>query len=138
MSQPAVHKVQIYYEDTDLSGVVYHANYLKYFERAREHMLGPAELVRLWDEDGIGFVVYHAELTYREGARLGDTLEIRTRVNLESRYRAIFHHDVYREGGTQALVEGIVHLVCVDSAQNLTPLPQAALQAAQSSPLPKK
>ena len=34
------HEIQIYYEDTDHSGVVYHANYLKYFERAREHMLG--------------------------------------------------------------------------------------------------
>ena len=51
------HPVQIYYEDTDLSGVVYHANYLKYFERAREHLLGPTELARLYNEDGIGVVV---------------------------------------------------------------------------------
>ena len=61
-----VHPVQIYYEDTDLSGVVYHANYLKYFERAREHLIGPAELVRLLDEEGIGFVVYHVEMTFKE------------------------------------------------------------------------
>ncbi len=54
------HRVQIYYEDTDHSGLVYHANYLKYFERAREHMLGLAELRRLYDEDGVGFVVYDA------------------------------------------------------------------------------
>ena len=65
------HLVHIYYEDTDLSGVVYHANYLKYFERAREHMLGRAELVRLLDEDGVGFVVYKASLSFRKGARLG-------------------------------------------------------------------
>ncbi|MBT6176177.1 MAG: thioesterase, partial [Deltaproteobacteria bacterium] len=44
------HPVQIYYEDTDLSGVVYHANYLKYFERAREHLIGPTELARLYNE----------------------------------------------------------------------------------------
>ena len=50
--------LQIYYEDTDLSGSVYHANYLRYFERAREHLLGPPELVRLWKDEGIGFVVY--------------------------------------------------------------------------------
>ena len=50
--------VQIYYEDTDHSGLVYHANYLKYFERAREHLLGTDELVRLLAEEGKGFVVY--------------------------------------------------------------------------------
>src|SRR5690606_5005447 len=75
-----VHPVQIYYEDTDHSGVVYHANYLRYFERAREHVLGVRELVALYNEQGIGFVVYHAELTYRDVAVFGDTLEIHTRV----------------------------------------------------------
>ncbi len=125
-----VHKVQIYYEDTDLSGVVYHANYLKYFERAREHMIGPAELVRLWEEDNIGFVVYHAALTYREGARLGDSLEIRTTAVLESRYRAIFTHNVHREGSDAILVEGEVHLVCVDIRDSLVPLPDAARNTA--------
>ena len=54
-----IHRVQIYYEDTDHSGAVYHANYLKYFERAREHLLGTDELVRLWDVDGIGFQNLH-------------------------------------------------------------------------------
>ena len=47
---------QIYYEDTDHSGVVYHANYLKFFERAREHMLIDA-LVKLHKEQNVGFVV---------------------------------------------------------------------------------
>ena len=56
---PHVHPVQINYEDTDHSGVVYHANYLKYFERAREHSLGvegvgvmPADMVG--PEHGVG------------------------------------------------------------------------------------
>ncbi|MEE3327409.1 MAG: thioesterase family protein, partial [Myxococcota bacterium] len=66
------HPVRIYYEDTDVSGMVYHANYLKYFERAREHFIGPEELVRLFEEEDTAFVVYKAELTYKEGARLGD------------------------------------------------------------------
>lgn len=65
-----VHAVQVYYEDTDLSGAVYHANFLKYFERAREHLLGPDELVRLWRDAGIGFVVYRCELRFREPAGL--------------------------------------------------------------------
>jgi acyl-CoA thioester hydrolase len=124
MTSPFVHRVQIYYEDTDLSGVVYHANYLKYFERAREHMIGPAELVRLYEQDGVGFVVYRAELTYKEGAKLGDTIEVRTTVVLESRYRAIFHHDVWRPSGAAPMVQGVVHLVCVDRSQKLVPLPE--------------
>ena len=61
-----LHHVQIYYEDTDFSGVVYHASYLKSFERAREHLIGVDELVRLFREDGIGFVVYKANLTFRD------------------------------------------------------------------------
>ncbi len=92
------HAVQIYYEDTDLSGVVYHANYLRYFERAREHLLGVEELVRLWNEDGIGFVVYKCAMTFKEGASLGDLVEIRTDLHLESEYRIRFAQNAWRIG----------------------------------------
>ena len=117
------HTVFIYYEDTDLSGVVYHANYLKYFERAREHMLGRGELVRLLEEEGTGFVVYKAALTFRKGAGLGDELEIRTVARKESPYRAIFDQSVWRPGDPSALVEGQIEMVCVDAQQKLVPLP---------------
>ncbi len=120
---PHVHHVRIYYEDTDLSGVVYHANYLKYFERAREHLIGPDELVRLLEAEGIAFVVYRCTLTYREGARLGDLLEIRTTVRQASEYRAVFDQQVWRPDGPRALVEGEVELVCVDRRQQLVALP---------------
>lgn len=115
--------LQIYYEDTDLSGAVYHANYLRYFERAREHLLGPAELVRLWRDEGTGFVVYKCELAFKEPAGLGDSLEIRTTVSLQSEYRAVFHQSVWRPGGRTAMVEGTVQLVCVDRQNRLVPLP---------------
>ena len=127
-----VHPVQIYYEDTDHSGVVYHANYLKYFERAREHLLGVEELVRLYREDGIGFVVYKVELTYREGAVFGDSLEIQTRVEPESDYRLIFHQNVVRPLDGKILVEGLVHLVCVDDGKALTRLPSQVLAQLQA------
>lgn len=123
-----LHHVQIYYEDTDFSGVVYHANYLKYFERAREHLIGVDELVRLFREDGIGFVVYKANLTFREGAVHGDTLEIRTRVEVGSEYRAVFHHEVWRPTSKQAMVIGQVDLVCVDPQQKLVPLPASVIE----------
>lgn len=124
-----VHRVRIYYEDTDFSGAVYHANYLRFMERAREHLLGPDELVRLWTEDGVGFVVYKAELTFREPARFGDVLEVRTRASRESEWRASFRQDIWREGGKTALVEGRVELVCVDKANKLVPLPPRVIAA---------
>ena len=117
------HPVQVYYEDTDHSGVVYHANYLKYFERAREHLLGVDELRRLYNEEGVGFVVYKATLTYKEGAVFADALVVRTQVNAESPYRAVFDQRVYRVADDKLLVQGEVELVCVDRNNKLTKLP---------------
>lgn len=123
-----VHPVQIYYEDTDFSGVVYHANYLKYFERAREHLLGVDELVRLYQGTGVGFVVYKAEMTFKEGAVFGDRLEIRTTVRSESEYRLAFVQQVWRPGPRDALlVDGQVQLVCVNRERQLVPLPAGVL-----------
>jgi tol-pal system-associated acyl-CoA thioesterase len=119
--EPRRFQVQIYYEDTDHSGLVYHANYLKYFERAREHVLGVDELVRLYRDEGIGFVVYKCELTFKEGAVFGDTIEIRSTATKESEYRVVFKQDVYR--GEKLLVQGVVHMVCVDPNKKLVPLP---------------
>ncbi|MAQ16348.1 MAG: thioesterase [Sandaracinus sp.] len=122
--EPHRHEVQIYYEDTDHSGLVYHANYLKYFERAREHLLGVDELVRLLDEDGIGFVVYKAELTYKKGAVFGDTIEIRTTADRASDFRLTFQQNVHRPRENGALlVEGRVEMVCVDRDGKLVPIP---------------
>lgn len=124
-----VHRVQIYYEDTDHSGVVYHANYLKYFERAREHMLGIDELRRLLVADGIGFVVYKAELTYKQGAVFGDTLLIESRVEAPSPYRALFRQDARRERDGELLVTGQLTLVCVDRDKKLVALPPSVRRA---------
>lgn len=114
------HTVQIYYEDTDLSGVVYHANYLRYFERAREHIIGPAELVALL-ERGIGFVVYKVAMTFKEGARLGDAVEIVSEYSRESDYRVLFRQKAMR--GEVLLVDATIEMVCVDEQQKLVPLP---------------
>ncbi|MFZ9886986.1 MAG: YbgC/FadM family acyl-CoA thioesterase [Myxococcota bacterium] len=116
-------ELQVYYEDTDFSGVVYHANYLRFFERAREHVLGPAELVRLWQEDQIGFVVYKAQLTYREGAMFGDTIEVHSDAVLDSEYRTTFTQKALRKRDQKLLVEGQIEMVCVDKNRRLVPLP---------------
>ncbi|MEQ1508610.1 MAG: YbgC/FadM family acyl-CoA thioesterase [Myxococcota bacterium] len=127
MSEPHVHRVSVYYEDTDFSGLVYHANYLKYAERAREHLLGRDALVRLYRDTGTGFVVYRAELSFKEGAQFGDELEVRTTVALESEFRAVFHQPIFRVGGVTPLVQCEIHLVAVDKANKLTRLPPDVL-----------
>jgi acyl-CoA thioester hydrolase len=76
-------KIRIYYEDTDAAGVVYHSNYLKYFERARTEWvrgLG-VDQSKLMAEFGLGFVVANMEIEFKRGARLDDELEIHTKIN---------------------------------------------------------
>ena len=123
--------IQIYYEDTDHSGVVYHANYLKYFERAREHMLGIEALVQLLQEENIGFVVYKANLTYNKGAKFGDRLEIQSTVVQESPYRLLFHQKAIKEG--TLLVAAEIHLACVQHDKGLIKLPENVLSALETS-----
>lgn len=123
MPEPHVTPVSIYYEDTDHSGLVYHANYLKYAERSREHVLGRDQLVKLYRDDGVGFVVYKAEMVFREGARFGDELEVRTTVEMASQYRLLFRQPVFRVGGATPLVEILIELVAVDGQNKLVRLP---------------
>jgi acyl-CoA thioester hydrolase len=73
-------RIRVYYEDTDAGGIVYHANYLNYAERARTEMLrlcGTEQDV-MRREDGVGFAVRRCEIDYRASARLDDVLEVRT------------------------------------------------------------
>jgi tol-pal system-associated acyl-CoA thioesterase len=120
---PSVFEVQVYYEDTDFSGVVYHANYLRYFERAREHVLGAGELVRLWRDEKKGFVVYKANQQFKEGAVFGDILEIRSTARMESAYRVVFDQRAHRKSDGRLLVEASIEMVCIDGERQLVPIP---------------
>jgi acyl-CoA thioester hydrolase len=74
-------QVRVYYEDVDIGGVVYYANYLRYFERARSEWLRSLGVnqERLAAVEGIGFVVARAEIDFKAGARLEDLLEVTVR-----------------------------------------------------------
>ena len=74
--------VRVYYEDTDFGGVVYYANYLRFFERARTEWLRSlgVDQQRLAAEDGLQFVVRRAEIDFLRGARLDDMLEVTVEV----------------------------------------------------------
>ena len=71
-------QVRVYYEDVDIGGVVYYANYLRYFERARSDWLRSLGVnqERMAVVEGVGFVVARAEIDFRAGARLDDLLDV--------------------------------------------------------------
>lgn len=73
-------QVRVYYEDTDAGGIVYHASYLNFAERARTEMLRlcGTEQDAMRRDDGVGFAVRRCEIDYRGPARLDDVMEVRT------------------------------------------------------------
>jgi acyl-CoA thioester hydrolase len=83
----------------------------------------PERLVDLWNNEGLGFVVYKCEMTFKEGARFGDVLEIRTTPSAESKFRLSFDQQVWRKGGAKPLVLGKVDMVCVDRSNKMVELP---------------
>src|SRR6185295_4393242 len=88
-----VMEIRIYYEDTDCGGVVYYANYLKYFERARTDYLEQRGLsVAKLAKEGTVFMVVRAELAYHSPARLGDTLSIHTLLSEQGKASLVFSH----------------------------------------------
>ncbi len=107
-------RVRIYYEDTDCGGVVYYANYLRYFERARTEFLDArgVDLGKLMKE-GITFVVAEASVKYLAPGRYGDILAIETRVEKAGPASIVFGHRVLREGTGEHLASSVVRLGCV-------------------------
>lgn len=110
--------VRIYWEDTDASGVVYHANYLRYFERARSEWLRALgydqEAMRV--QQGIAFTVASLEIRYIRPARLGDELEATTELAELRRASLTFRQQLRRSATGEVLAEATVRAGCVDAA----------------------
>jgi len=127
--------IRIYYEDTDCGGVVYYANYLKYFERARTQYLEERGLsVAGLRDQGTQFVVVHAEVDYRSPARYGDTLVIETSLARMSQVSFTFAHVLRERASGRIVVEGSAKLVTVDDQLKVKRLDKAALAALQGPP----
>lgn len=107
--------VRVYYEDTDFTGLVYHANYLRYFERGRSDFLrlisiGHAEL--LDQAEPIAFVITRMDTRFRAAARIDDALVVRTDYQAVRGPRLIISQRVMR--GDQILTEAEVEAACID------------------------
>ncbi len=126
--------IRVYYEDTDCGGVVYYANYLKYFERARtEYLEERGYSVAALMEQGTIFVVVHAEVEYCSPGRYGDTLVVETVVGDVTRAALTFSHVVREKVSGRVVVKGSARLAATDGNGKVTRLDKtmvAALQAA--------
>jgi len=122
---------RVYWEDTDAGGVVYHARYLHFLERARSEWfrsLGIAQQ-RLREVDGIVFVVHRMQLAFNAPARLDDLLSATVAIeNLRSASFSV-RQQLLREPAAAALVEADVRIACLDAASfRPRPIPNHLLQ----------
>lgn len=108
--------VRVYYEDTDIAGVVYHANYMRYFERARTEWLRHLGLSqeKLLAEHGLKFVVRRATLDFAAAARLDDLLQISVRLMKFAGASVHLEQEASIDG--RRLCSGTVQVACVRDA----------------------
>ncbi len=123
-------KFRVYLEDTDAQGIVYYANYLRYFERGRSEFLeslgvSMEEVAR----PDCRLVVYEIRMKFRKPASLGDRLEVLTSMQRASEYRITFRQQVRRRRETEALVSGEVDVVAIGQDGALKELPLYLNQA---------
>lgn len=115
--------VRVYYEDTDMAGIVYYANYLKYIERGRSEWVRELGLdqTRLREEQGLFFAVRKVEADYLRPAVYDDALRVETRVEAVSGARLMLLQQVKR--GEEVLFSAKVMLVAVTMSGYPAPLP---------------
>jgi len=108
--------VRVYYEDTDAGGIVFYANYLKFFERARTEWLRALDVGQqaLMLEDKAIFVVKSASVDYHAPARLDDVLNLTLSIEKLGRASVLFVQQAWR--GDALLASATVKVGCVDAA----------------------
>ncbi|HXF92625.1 MAG TPA: thioesterase family protein [Nitrospiraceae bacterium] len=125
--------IRIYYEDTDCGGVVYYANYLRYFEWARteyleERGISVVDLLK----DGTQFLVVHADVDYRSPARYGEVLSVETKLADIGRSSLTFSHVIWERTSRRVVVEGSAKLVAVDLQGKVKRLDPSLVEALQA------
>jgi acyl-CoA thioester hydrolase len=136
MTAPFVFPIRIYWEDTDAGGIVFYANYLKFFERARTEWLRSLGIQQqsLKEESGGMFVVSETQIKYFSPARLDDLLEVTARTAETGRASLVLAQQAWLtvDGERKLLAEGTIRIGWVDS-QTMKPgrIPAAILEALQ-------
>ena len=123
------HNVKIYYEDTDSGGVVYYANYLKYFERARTEALLTIGLsnLKIKDEFKSLIIVKSCNIDYKKSAYLEDNLTIKSFISSLSKTSFVMEQSIYRD--ELIIVDAKIHLVFVNTIGKPTKIPEIILDS---------
>ena len=117
------YKVKVFYEDTDAGGVVYYANYLKFFERARTEAIEEIGLSnkKLLKENGILIIVKSCKIEYKKPAKLEDQLEIKSSIISTSKTSFKMKQKAYKD--QELITDCEIHLVIVDKKGKPSKIP---------------
>ena len=123
------HNVKIYYEDTDSGGVVYYANYLKYFERARTEALSTIGLsnLKIKDEFNSLIIVKSCNIEYKKSAYLEDNLTIKSFISSLSKTSFVMDQSIYKDN--LLIVDAKINLVFVNTVGKPTKIPEIVLNS---------
>ncbi len=121
--------VRVYWEDTDAGGIVYHAAYLQFAERARSEMLTERGVDQwaLLQQDGFALTVRKMEIEFVSPARLGESLEVVTKIN-QTGGASVWLEQLVQRGGT-LLTRLILQIACVNRRGRAVRLPRPVLDA---------
>ncbi|AKJ02824.1 4-hydroxybenzoyl-CoA thioesterase family active site protein [Archangium gephyra] len=124
------------YGDTDQMGVVYHANYFRYFEFSRsEYFRARGGSYREMEREGLALPVVEATASYKSPARYDDVLLVRPRVSEVKRVSLTFTYEIFREGGSDTpLCTGRTVHACVSREGRPTRLPEALVRLLHEAP----
>jgi len=116
--------IRVYYEDTDLGGVVYYANYLRFIERARSEWIREIGIdqIKMRDDEKIIFVVTKLKADYLVPASFDDVLTIASKIKVVSPVRAYFYQNIYR--GEKLLFKAEVCVACTSMSGRVKRLPE--------------
>ncbi|MGD9591792.1 MAG: YbgC/FadM family acyl-CoA thioesterase [Candidatus Berkiella sp.] len=124
--------VQIFYEDTDAAGIVYHANYIKYLERARTTLLQQKglSLPALIDTFGIQFVVRAVNITFEKPAKLQQNIIVATNMSKHGKASLVFKQDIYFDPMDMdtMICSGEVVVVCVNQQFKPCAIPSVVIK----------
>lgn len=112
--------IRVYYEDTDAGGVVFYANYLKFFERSRTEMLRSIgfEQDQLIAEQGLIFAVRSVQVDYLKPARFNEQIDVSAEVIQTKKTSFTFSQEITRDD--ELLCKGEIRIACLD-VQNMRP-----------------
>lgn len=127
--------VRVYFEDTDAAGIVYYANYLKFFERCRTEWLRALGIAQqeLAEREQLQFVVVSLQTNFMRPARLDDRIDVTARIGKQARSYVLFEQCAWR--GDELLATAEVKVACVNKRSSRpTALPERLIHALRKAP----